>query len=109
MVEVTSHPHADSLDHTICARIPSDALHAEGAVAIYREIVRQIAERYVAEHYQDVVALIKPEAIATLVAAEAAAKIRESLEKNFPARVLEIERNNTVILQRGVLGGLKRV
>lgn len=77
------------------------------ADVIMRDICHQIAERYVAENYQDIVKLISPDAIATLTAAEAAAKIRETLEKKIPDKVQEVVR--TQVLQRGILGGLKRI
>ena len=68
-----------------------------------------IAERYVADNYQEIIKHITPEAVATLTAAESAAKIRESLEKNIPSRVLEIEKTRTEVWQRGVLGGMSRI
>lgn len=76
-----------------------------------REAAKAVADRYVAEHYQEIVALIDQKAIATLSVAEGAAAIRESLEKDIPHRVETIVRENTKreVYQRGLLGGLKRI
>lgn len=78
---------------------------------ILREIAQQVAEKWVAENYQKVAALISPEAVATLTAAEAAARIRETLEKKIPDKVLEVVRTEkeTEVWQRGVFGGMSRI
>jgi len=87
----------------------TDILNAHGPEAIFREIARLVAEKYVAEHYQDVVKLISPEAIATLSAAEAAASIRETLEKKLPDKILTVTKTDREVWQRGILGGMTRV
>jgi hypothetical protein len=76
---------------------------------IIGRMAQLIAERYVAENYQEIVKHITPEAVATLSAAESAVKIRESLEKNIPSRILEIEKTRTEVWQRGILGGMTRL
>ena len=82
----------------ICATFDTQAVVER---AMYGEIIgriaQTIADRYVADNYQEIVKHITPEAVAALTAAEAAAKIRESLEKNIPARVLEIEKTRTKV------------
>jgi hypothetical protein len=94
----------------ICAKFDTQAVVER---AMYGEIIGRvaqlIAERYVADNYQEIIKHITPEAVATLTAAETAAKIRESLEKNIPSRVLEIEKTRTEVWQRGVLGGMSRI
>lgn len=75
--------------------------------ALLRELARAFADRYLADHYQELVALIEPKAIATLAVAEAAAKIRETLEKKIPDKVLEVVRKET--WQRGIFGGMTRI
>ena len=94
----------------VCAKFDTQAIVEK---AMYREIIGRIAqliaERYVADNYQEIVKHITPEAVATLTAAESAAKIRESMEKQIPARVLEIENTRTEVWQRGILGGVTRV
>ncbi len=87
----------------------SDHIEEAAAHALLREIVQQIAEKYVAENYQQIVAGMSQEAIATLSVAESAAKIRESLERKIPERIMEIERTKTEVWQRGLLGGTKRI
>lgn len=79
------------------------------AYAIYVEIARAIAERFVADNYQSIAALLDQNAIANLSVAEAGAKLRESLEKSIPGRTV-IERHvDRQVWQRGLLGGVKRV
>ena len=76
---------------------------------IYSEMAKLIAERYVADHFQEIVSLIDQKAIATLSVAESAAKIRETLEKKLPDKILEIEKVRTEIYQKGILGGITRI
>lgn len=90
-------------------RIDDGVFFRQASELIMRDICRQVAERYVAENYQDIIKLVSPEAIATLSAAEAAAKIRETLEKKIPDKIMEVERTRTEIYQRGILGGIKRI
>lgn len=91
------------------ARIDSDILRDNMADAVLREICSRIAERYVSEHYQEIAALISQDAIATLSVAESAAKIRETLEKKIPDKIVEVTRTQREVYQRGVFGGVKRV
>lgn len=84
-------------------------LDLHGPEYIFQKIAGLVAEKYVAEHYQDIAALISPEAIATLSAAEAAAKIRETLEKKIPDKILQITKTDREVWQRGLLGGLRRI
>lgn len=108
MATITTHrDYADnSLNYVVRM---TDILENVGPEAIFREITRLVAEKYVAEHYQDIAALISQDAIATLSVAEAAAKVRETLEKKIPERVLQITKTNREVWQRGLLGGMRRV
>ena len=94
----------------VCAKFDTQAIVEK---AMYGEIIGRmaqlIAERYVADNYQEIIKHITPEVVATLTAAECAAKIRESLEKNIPSRVLEIEKTRTEVWQRGIFGGMNRI
>lgn len=76
---------------------------------ILSAIAVRVAEKYVAEHYQDIAELISQDAIATLSVAESAAKIRETLEKKMPDRVMEVVRTDREVWQRGLLGGMRRI
>lgn len=93
----------------ISATIDSDLMRDRMASMVVREVCQLIAERYVTEHYQEIAALLSQDAIATLSVAESAAKIRETLEKKIPDRVMEIVKTKTEVYQRGILGGLKRI
>jgi len=72
-------------------------------------IAEKIADHYVAEHYQEVIAAVNPEAVATLVAAEAAAEIRKTLKEKIPDKIVEVVRKDVEVWQRGILGGVKRI
>ncbi len=76
---------------------------------ILREIVRLVAEKYVAEHFQEIAALISQDAIATMAVAECGAKIRETLEKKIPDKVLHTVTTEREVWQRGILGGMTRI
>ena len=108
MATITEHRNLmeDSLAYVVNI---NDILNLHGPEVIFHKIASLVAEKYVAEHYQDIAALISPEAIATLSAAEAAAKIRETLEKKIPDKILEITKTNHEVWQRGLLGGMRRI
>lgn len=68
-----------------------------------------IAERFLADHLQDVLAMLNPEAIANLAVADAAGAIRETLHKKLPDKILEVVRTEREVYQRGVFGGMRRI
>ena len=70
-------------------------------------IAKAIADKFVGEHYADIVANLNQEAIANLAIAEASKKIAEEIQRK-PNIVSEIK-HSTAIYQRGILGGLKRI
>lgn len=76
---------------------------------VLREIARMVAERYVAENFQAICEHLSPEAVANLSIAESAAKIRETLEKKIPDKILEITKTKTEVYRRGILGGMSRI
>ncbi len=86
---------------------PEELMERNLFEAVLRRVADKIADAYIAEHYQEIVAAIRPEAIATLAVAESGAKIRESLEKNIPGQVREIVKKE--VYQRGVFGGTRRI
>ena len=73
--------------------------------AIFQEVVRQIATRYVEEHYQEIAAKLDQNAIANLAIAEASKKIAEEIQRQPNI----VERTRTEVYQRGVFGGMRRV
>lgn len=75
--------------------------------AVLVRIADRIAEQWVAEHYQEVVAAISPEAVATLAAANASAEINKTLKEDVRGRVTEVVKRE--VYQRGIFGGVKRV
>lgn len=66
---------------------------------------QKIAEIFIEQHAQDVLAAVKPDAVATLVAAEAAASIREVIHKKFPDNVV----TKREVWQRGIFGGMSKL
>jgi|SRR5579864_1164724 len=76
---------------------------------VIERISKAIADRWVTEHYQEVAARISQDAVALLSVAEAGAKIRESLEKKLPDKIVEIARTKTEMYQRGVFGSITRI
>lgn len=83
--------------------------HAPGI--FLRELATQFAERYLAEHYQELAAKVNQDAIATMTVAEIAAALKDSIEKTTAAQqpTRTIIEKETEIWQRGLLGGLKRI
>ena len=108
-MEISSHQTKDGFN-LICAKFLPTLEH-DMIRFIFKEIATKIAERYVEEHYQEIVKLLDQQAITTLSAAEAAAAIRETLEKKLPDKILHIveERTKTRVFQRGLLGGLREI
>lgn len=106
-IEVTTQPIASG--GLVVAAKFSDIASSHMPEVIFREAARLIAERYVAEHYQEIAALISQDALATLSVAEAAAKVRETLEKKIPDKIMEVTRTRTEVYQRGILGGMTRI
>jgi hypothetical protein len=87
----------------------SDILDRHAPELILREIAHAVAERFVADHYQEIVAAMDMNAIATLSVAEAAAKIRETLEKKIPDKILEVQTTKKEVWQRGIFGGMSKI
>ena len=79
------------------------------SVALLHEAIKQIAARYVEEHYQEIAALLDPQALANLTVAEAAAQVNKTLREKLPDKILEVERTTREVYQRGLLGGLKKL
>lgn len=82
---------------------------------VFRETVDKvsthIANHIIEQYGAEIMAKISPEAIANMTIAAAGAKINETLNKKMPDKILEVERivHEPAVLQRGILGGLKRV
>lgn len=77
--------------------------------AVLRLAAEKLAEEWVKQHGAEVLALVRPETVATLVAAEAGAKIHETLQKKLPDKIVEVVRTEREVWQRGPLGGLRRL
>jgi RimJ/RimL family protein N-acetyltransferase len=73
------------------------------------KVADAIAERFLADHLQEVLAYLDPQAVANLAVADAAGAIREMLAKKLPDKVLEVIRTEREVYQRGVFGGMTRI
>lgn len=76
---------------------------------VLRLAAEKIADEWVKQHGAEVMALIRPEAIASMTMAEAADTVNETLHKKLPDKVLEVVRTEREVWQRGVFGGLRRI
>lgn len=76
-------------------------------LATLTAIAEKIADKYVADNYQEIVQHLKPEAIASLVSAQVAADIGKTLKEDVHGSVKEVVK--TQVFQRGILGGMKRI
>jgi hypothetical protein len=70
-------------------------------------IAAQIAERYVTEHYAEIVSKFDQNAIANLAVADAGKKIAEEIRTQ--PMVLHDTEHHTEVYQRGIFGGLRRL
>jgi hypothetical protein len=81
--------------------------------AIMREAIEKVAaivaERFLADHLQDVLACLNPQAVANLAVADAAGAIREALHQKLPDKIVEVVRTERDVYQRGVFGGMSRI
>jgi hypothetical protein len=86
------------------------AVHGDMILKLAVEKVADaIAERYLADHMQEIVSLIDQQAVANLAVADAAGAIREQLAKKLPDKIVEVVRTEREVYQRGVFGGMKRI
>jgi hypothetical protein len=76
---------------------------------VFEKVSDAIAERFLADHLQDVLAMLNPEAVANLAVADAAGAIREALHEKLPDKIVEIVKTEREVYQRGVFGGMKRL
>ena len=107
---VRSDPRTGGL--TVTTRIDTLGLEAHQRTAMeyaIRLIAKDIAERFLADHAQDILKMLDPQAIANLAIADSAAGVREALHKKLPDKIVEVVRRDTEVWQRGIFGGMKRI
>lgn len=111
-MKVKSMSHLETDEYSVCATFDRPMVQRMLEERILGEIASAVAARFVAEHFQEICALINPQAIANMSVADAAAQISETLRRKLPDVVREIHHHHTepgAILQRGIFGGLKRI
>lgn len=109
-MEVSFHQSPMTREITMATRINESEIMAQAMPElILREAARLIAERLVSEKYQEIVAMIDPQAIANLTTAETAAAINKTLKEKIPDKIVEVERVRREVYQRGVFGGVRRI
>lgn len=110
MAKLEYHNHPDGNRFSMIATFDDDNLSRQLFIeCVIKEAARLMAERIVAEKFQEVVAAIDVQAIANLSVAEAASEIHKALKEKTPDKVVEIHRTQREIYQRGVFGSLTRV
>jgi Mg/Co/Ni transporter MgtE len=72
-------------------------------------VAQQLANDILANNYNEILSKISPEAIANMAIAEAGAAVNETLKKKLPDKILEIEKHDTRVYRRGILGGVTRI
>ena len=72
-------------------------------------IAKGIAEQYLHEHAQEILAALDPVAVANLAIADSGAGIREALHKKLPDKIVTVVKRDTEVYQRGIFGGMKRI
>ena len=77
--------------------------------SIIDKVSEVVAEKFLADHLQEVLQHLDPQAIANLAVADSAAGIREALHKKLPNKILEIVRTEDRVYQKGLFGGLTRI
>ncbi len=88
MVTFKTSPVTDSRSTIIMAEFDNQMMFNRAMeIALVREIVRGVAEKYIEANYQSIVARSSQDAIATLTVAEVAAKLRETLERDIASRI----------------------
>lgn len=85
-LEVKTYPKLPDGGMRMAVDIPQVFSEAVAA-AIVGEISHLVAERYVAEHYAEIVAKLDQGAIANTLLAEAAERVREQMEKGVAHHV----------------------
>lgn len=106
-IKITTYGPSVTGDRSIMATFPQMTADRMMTIEIVREIARAIAERYVDEHYQEIVALIDQNALANLAVANSAKKVAEEI-RGKPTVIRE-DRLVREVYQCGVLGGYKRI
>ena len=110
MAKLQYHNHPDGNRFSMIATFDDDKLSKQAFIeCVLKEAARLMAERIVAEKFQEVVAAIDVQAIANLSVAEAASEIHKTLKEKIPDKVVEIHRTQREVYQRGVFGSLTRV
>lgn len=105
-MEIKSYRSVVDNSVTVVAKF-EESMNESMAYAVLKLAAEKIAEAWVSENYQAVVANIKPEAVATLICAESAAAINKTLKENIPSKVLEVVKKE--VYQRGLFGGITRI
>ncbi len=73
------------------------------------KVAQAVADKFLADHQQEILKFLDPQAIANLAVADGAAGIREAIHKKFPDKIVEIIRRDTEVYQKGLFGGLTRI
>lgn len=73
------------------------------------KVAQAVADQFLADHQQEILKYLDPQAIANLAVADSAAGVREALHKKLPDKIVEVVRTESAVYQKGLFGGLKRI
>lgn len=76
---------------------------------VIRQVAAAIAEQFLADHANDILAKLDPQAIANLAIADSGRAVREALEKQIPREVQHHHHTHREFFKVGLFGSVKRV
>lgn len=76
---------------------------------VLRITADKISDELIKNHLPEILEKISVEALANMTIAQAGAEINRTLKEKIPDKIFNIETEKTVVYQRGIFGGLKRV
>ena len=82
-----------------------DIMNESMAHALVVKVASAIADKFIEEHYAEIVSRLDQNAIANLAVADAGKKIAEEIQR----RPNIIEKTRTEVFQRGIFGSLTRL
>lgn len=107
-VEVKTIPNPDMTKVSLMATFDQNQmLSSEMVRFLFEEVAALVAQRYVEEHYAELVANLDQQAISNLAIADAGKKIAEEIRSQ--PRVVHDKETKTEVYQRGLLGGMRRI
>lgn len=112
MASMETHVENYSTDTLITTRLSQHDIARFSDVILRRAfemVARDIADRFLADKAQEILACLDPQAVANLAVADSAASVREALHKKLPDKIVDVVRTESEVWQRGIFGGMRRI